>query len=463
MISSWVVSHLALIAGFLFAALLIAHILRQRRPPTATIAWLLAIILIPYLGVPLFLLLGGRKMRNLAARKARIKLTHPGAGVPTTLTSLERLLLTHSVPPATAGNRIVLHRTGNDNYSALVDIIESAKQSVYISTFILHPDTIGRDIIARLARRAAEGLRVRLLLDGVGSLHTHRRTLAPLKQAGGRFAFFMPVMHRPLRGRTNLRNHRKTVIADERRVLAGGANIAAEYMGPENRSDRWHDLTFSLEGPAVNHYVELFRSDWAFASGESLAMMPLAEPLHADRGAEAVVQVVPSGPDVQGDPLYDALLTAVFSARDRIRVVTPYFIPDDALCRAFSLAAHRGVDVVILLPERSNHRLADAAGRSYLREIQNEGGRVLFYQDGMLHAKAVLCDDSLAILGSANIDMRSLLLNYEAAILIYSANEIRLIADWIDSLAQKSREGVNEVGTIGGIGEGLARLLAPQL
>ena len=290
-----------------------------------------------------------------------------------------------------------------------------------------------------------------------------RRTLAPLKQAGGRFAFFMPVMHRPLRGRTNLRNHRKTVIADERRVLAGGANIAAEYMGLENRSDRWHDLTFSLEGPAVNHYVELFRSDWAFASGESLAMMPLAEPLHADRGAEAVVQVVPSGPDVQGDPLYDALLTAVFSARDRIRVVTPYFIPDDALCRAFSLAAHRGVDVVILLPERSNHRLADAAGRSYLREIQNEGGRVLFYQDGMLHAKAVLCDDSLAILGSANIDMRSLLLNYEAAILIYSANEIRLIADWIDSLAQKSREGVNEVGTIGGIGEGLARLLAPQL
>lgn len=122
------------------------------------------------------------------------------------------------------------------------------------------------------------------------------------------------------------------------------------------------------------------------------------------------------------------------------------------LCRAFSLAAHRGVDVGILLPQRSNHPLADAAGRSYLREIQAEGGKVLFYQDGMLHAKAVLCDNSLAILGSANIDLRNLLLNYEAAILVYSEKEIHLIADWIDHLAQASREGVPDVGTIGGIG-----------
>jgi cardiolipin synthase A/B len=229
------------------------------------------------------------------------------------------------------------------------------------------------------------------------------------------------------------------------------------------RYERWHDLTFSLEGPAVKHYVDLFCSDWAFASGESMAATPVVESLRGIPGANAVIQVVPSGPDVPGDPLYDVLLTAVFSARDRIRVVTPYFIPDEALCRALGLAAHRGVDVGILLLERSNHRLADVAGRSYLREIQAEGGRVLFYQDGMLHAKAVLCDDSLAILGSANIDLRSLLLNYEAAILVYSEKEIRLIADWIDSLTRVTREGVREVDAMGGIGEGLARLLAPQL
>ncbi|MHB8623662.1 MAG: phospholipase D-like domain-containing protein [Sulfuricaulis sp.] len=463
MISSWVVSNLALIAGFLFAALLLAHIIRQRRPPTATIAWILAIILIPYLGVPLFLLLGGRKIKNLAGSKARISLMGEDVSGSATFTPLERLLLAHGVPPATTGNRLILHTTGNANYSALVNLIEEATQSIYISIFILHPDAIGLDIIGRLARRAAEGVRVRLLLDGVGSLHTHRRSLAPLEQAGGRFAFFMPVLHRPFRGRTNLRNHRKTVIADERRVLAGGANIASEYMGPETRTGRWHDLTFTLEGPAVKYYVDLFRSDWAFASGESIAAMPLAEPHHISHDTEAVIQVVPSGPDVQGDPLYDTLLTAVFSAHTRICVVTPYFIPDDALCRALILAVHRGVDVRILLPQRSNHRLADAAGRSYLREIQAEGGHVLLYQDGMLHAKAVLCDDSLAILGSANIDLRSLLLNYEVAILIYSEAEIRAVSGWIDNLMQASIEGLRGVGTIGGIGEGLARLLAPQL
>jgi len=250
------------------------------------------------------------------------------------------------------------------------------------------------------------------------------------------------------------------VIADERRVLAGGANIALEYMGPDTYPGRWHDLTFTLEGPAARHYVDIFRSDWAFASGEQL--VPGIAP-EAGFDSDAIVQVVPSGPDVRGDPLYDALLTSVFEARKRIYVVTPYFIPDDALCRAFILAAHRGVDVRILVPEHSNHRLADVAGRSYLREIQTEGGKVLLYQKGMLHAKAILCDDSLAILGSANIDMRSLLLNYESAIVVYSKKEIHRIAHWIDSLMQTSREGVGDAGPMGGIGEGLARLLAPQL
>lgn len=460
MIGAWVLSHFALIAGFLIALALIAHLIRQPRPPTATIAWLLAIVLMPYVGVPLFLLLGGRKMRNLAQQKARVTLDTPSAARVPPSNPPERLLFAHGIPAATGDNRLVLHETAKANYSALVEIIEAAATSIDISVFILHPDIVGRDILARLTQRAAEGVRVRLLLDGVGSLHTHRRSLAPLQEAGGKFAFFMPVLHRPFRGRTNLRNHRKTVIVDEQRVLAGGANIAVEYMGPAARSGAWHDLTFTLDGPAVKQYVDLFRSDWAFASREPIATTPA---IASFSGGNAVVQVVPSGPDVQGDPLYEVLLTAVFSARQRVRVVTPYFIPDDALCRAFILAAHRGVEVQILLPEYSNHPLADAAGRSYLREIQAQGGHVLLYQEGMLHAKAVLCDNALAIVGSANIDVRSLLLNYEAAILVYSEAEIRLISNWMDRLMQTSREGVRDIGVVGGIGEGLARLLAPQL
>jgi len=461
MIARWFVSNLALTVGFMFAAVLITQVIRQRRPPTATIAWLLVIVLVPYVGVPLYLLLGGRKVRSLAARKNPIKL--PAVPAPTALSPMERLLFAQDVPPATRGNRFLLHQTGEDSYAALVDLIESATQSIYIGIFILHPDSVGKDVLARLARRAAEGITVRLLLDGVGSLHTHRLVLAPLMEAGGRFEYFMPVLHRPFHGRSNLRNHRKIVISDERRVLAGGANIAEEYMGPRARPGRWPDLTFTLEGPAVIHYVDLFRSDWSFASGERIeTTLPLGD-LSAGFGGDATIQIVPSGPDVPGDPLYDVFLTVAFSAQRRLWVVTPYFVPDEALCRALILAAHRDVDVRILVPERSNHRIADIAGRSYLREIANEGGTVLFYTDGMLHAKAVLMDDDLAILGSANIDLRSLLLNYEVGALIYSAVQIQAIEEWINGLAKESRAGMGKASSVRELVEGVARLLAPQL
>ncbi|HGX91959.1 MAG TPA: hypothetical protein ENK35_01445 [Candidatus Tenderia sp.] len=164
-----------------------------------------------------------------------------------------------------------------------------------------------------------------------------------------------------------------------------------------------------------------------------------------------------------GDALYDVLLTAIFSARQRIWLVTPYFVPDDALCRALILAVHRGVDVRIILPQRSNHRLADIAGRGYLREIQEEGGHAFLYQAGMVHAKAMVIDKDLALLGSANMDLRSLLLNYEVGVLVSSAAEVQQIATWLQALMNGCREGVADTGTLGEIGEGLARLLAPQL
>jgi len=146
------------------------------------------------------------------------------------------------------------------------------------------------------------------------------------------------------------------------------------------------------------------------------------------------------------------LLTAIFGARQRLWLVTPYFIPDDALCRAIILA---------VLPRKSNHRLADIAGRSYLREIQQEGGRILLYGQGMVHAKAVVADEDLAILGSANTDMRSLLLNYEVGVLVTSQPEVKQISDWLEELMRGCEEGVDNVSVIGDMGEGLARLLAP--
>jgi len=249
------------------------------------------------------------------------------------------------------------------------------------------------------------------------------------------------------------------VIADDCQVMAGGANIASEYLGPFPDANRWRDLSFILEGPAVNQFAEVFRSDWKFAGGDVLAPLQVSAP---PVGGDAVVQVVPSGPDAPGDPVYDALLSAAFTAQKRIWIVTPYFVPDDALAQALRLAARRGVDVRILVPERSNHSLADQARGTYLREVQSAGGTIYFFTAGMVHAKAVLVDD-LAVLGSANLDMRSLFLNFEIAVFVYRGEVLRDLERWFLALGDQVRVGAQEIGAVGEIFEGVVRLFAPLL
>jgi cardiolipin synthase len=462
MLMTWFLSHLVLLLGFLLAVPVIAQMIRQRRSPASSLAWLLIMVLVPYLGIPLYLALGGRKMRWLADSKTDLQLADHTVPPVATL-EMDRLLRTFGIPGASGGNLLKLCRTGEDGYAALAEVIEQATTSLWVSTFILHPDPVGCDIIERLAGRAAAGVEVRVLLDGVGSLHTGKRALAPLTSAGGEVAFFLPVLHRPFRGRTNLRNHRKAVIADGCRIWGGGTNIAREYIGPAPEPGRWRDLSFLLEGPATRQYLDIFRSDWQFATGKQLpGQMGCSGSATITPGA-ATVQVVPSGPDVNGDPLYSAMVSAAFQARRRLWVVTPYFIPDETLAQALHLAAHRGVDVQVLIPAASNHRLADMARGPYLRDLQKAGGKVLLYPDGMVHGKALLADDTLGVVGSANFDMRSLFLNFETGLLVYSQAEIKDISSWIESLASNCRRGVRDVGVLRDLGEGVARMMAPML
>lgn len=462
MFMTWILSHIVLLLGFLLAVPVIAQMIRQRRSPAGSLAWLLVMVLVPYFGIPLFLLLGGRKMRRLAESKTDIQLQEQQTVKLAGSLEMDRLLRSYGLPGACAENHLSLCSSGEEGYATLTKMIEQARESLWVSTFILHPDVVGRDIIERLARRAAAGIKVKVLLDGVGSLHTSKHDLTQLTLAGGESAFFMPVLHRPFRGRTNLRNHRKAVIADNSRVWAGGTNLAAEYIGPTPLPERWRDLSFLLEGPASQHYLSIFASDWQFTTGEKLSPQP--QPAHSRTLAgNAVLQVVPSGPDVTGDPLYAALISAVFQAKQRLWIVTPYFIPDETLAQALQLAAQRGVDVQVLLPAKSNHGLADMARGPYLRDLQAAGGLVQLYQPGMLHAKALLVDDSLAIIGSANFDMRSLFLNYETGLLIYSPAEIEQIDLWIKNIARDCRPGVGAVGVVRDLSEGVARMMAPML
>ena len=215
--------------------------------------------------------------------------------------TVNRLLASYGVPPATAGNRIELVTSGVDAYQWLMRLIEQARSTIYITTYILGRDDSSQALVDCLTRRAAEGVSVHLLLDDVGSWRVRRRSLSRLIQAGAQVAYFMPMLHIPFRGRANLRNHRKLVIVDSTIALAGGMNLAWPYIGPAGTRDLWRDLSVVVEGPAVSELAALFASDWRFTTGRDPigASEPSAEPpAPMAMRAGAVVQVVPSGPDV---------------------------------------------------------------------------------------------------------------------------------------------------------------------
>jgi cardiolipin synthase len=457
-----ILTYLFLIGAFLLGVVLIAHILLQKRSPSGTLAWLLVILLMPYAGVPLYMMFGGRKQMRRAQKKERLGLDISAAIPEEDAGVTDRILRSYTIPGAQDGHRLTLCETGQQTFTELVRLIEGAQKSIHISTFIFRPDAVGRLILSKLAEKAAAGVSVRLLMDGVGSLHTRPRHLRKLTVAGGKVAWFMPVLHRPFRGRGNLRNHRKIVVVDYKTVLAGGANIGAEYIGPTPLSGRWRDLAFVLEGPTVRHWEEVFCRDWEFASGETPSLPP-EETRRCEPVGQAVVQFVPSGPDMDGDALYGAILSMIFAAQRRLWVVTPYFVPDEPLCQALMLAARRGVDVRVMLPRRSNHLLADIVRGTWLRQIQQAGGLIMFYDKGMMHAKVLLMDDDTAVLGSANMDIRSLFLNYESAMFVYSPDQVENVGTWIEQQAAHCSCGIGDAGLVRTLAESVARLAAPLL
>jgi cardiolipin synthase len=455
----WLAAHLGSVVGMAMALPFVALILRSRRSPDSTLAWLLGVLFIPYLGVPLYLILGTRKRKSAGKARLYLDRPRPPAG---NVSLLEAILCADGVPGATSANAITLLATGEAAFAALLDLARAARQSIDVATFILGNDETGHAILDCLIDRARAGVKVRLLLDGLFAHRASRSDLDSLRRAGGQVAVFAPLLHVPFHGHDNLRDHRKIFVVDGVHGVTGGMNLATEYMGPSPRPGRWCDVAVHVRGPAVSRMAEIFQSDFAYATRRAVAAPQAAgvsTPLSPAPEGTAAIQVVASGPDAADDSLYDVLLSACTLARERIWIATPYFVPDEALARALRVALRRGVDVRVLVPWRSNHRLADLAGGSYLREIAALGGRIATYPI-MLHAKVLCIDRRLGVVGSANFDMRSLFLDYEIALLLSSEPEIELLSAWFE-------ERLATCGTLGPAKrsrlamEDLGRLFAP--
>ena len=454
---SWLWVHFEAVFVTLLALVTAVVILQQRRTPQSAAAWLLFIVAVPYVAIPLFLSLGFRKR---ARRFKPITFENtPAAASVTTAPHMDAIFQSHNIPAATTGNALRLLPTGEAAFSSLIDLCRSATTDLDALFYIVANDQAGRAFVNELTLRAQAGVRVRLLMDGLGNLTPPRAALSALRAAGGEVLFFSPLFQMPHRLHLNLRNHRKMVIADGTRVFAGGMNVAADYMGPGQGVGRWSDLAYLLDGPATATFRDIFRSDWAAAGGSDA---PIDPPTNRPQTGTATVQLVPSGPDTKGDPLHDALVNAIHAASNRVWIVTPYFLPTEFLGNALAIAAKRRVDVRILLPRKSNQHLADFARGAYLREMQDAGAKILLFQKGMIHAKAGIIDD-VAYVGSANFDIRSMMLNFETALFAYDPASVGQMADWYLSQERHCSAGAPQAGHLRRIAEGVFRLGAPVL
>ena len=471
-----VLEHGAFAFCGLLVYVLVTRIGEHRRQPSAAMAWVLVIAMLPYLGLPLFLLFGTRKFARPgvlvwpAEAQARVsgrRADPAGAGQdsrtpPAWATSV---LGSMGLPAPTGNDAIDFHANGPQSWDALIALMRRATRSLELCTFVLGRDEVGDAIMDELAAAAARGVRVRLLIDAFGSLRTSRRRLRALRRAGVEVRRFMPLLHNPLRGRTNLRNHRKLTIADAGAVWSGGRNQAAEYFLDRPGNPAWEDLSFTIEGPLARQALALFEHDWQVASGwvPQAPRPPALDAPHRTASADGTAQLVPSGPDHVEDTVYSLLLSAAYHAQRRLLAVSPYFVPDDALLSAWCLACRRGVEVTLLVPERSNHLLADLARERSLRQLQQAGGRVMLYPR-MMHAKAIVVDERLALCGTINLDARSLFLNFELMFAFYDAAEVDWLAGWIEERCRDGRRhDARAPGWSRDVLEGIVRAVGYQL
>lgn len=466
-----VLAEFLTVAGFLLALFVVARLMSEKRAPANTFAWLLIIVLVPWVGVPLYLLLGGRKLRRLARQKSRLRPALPAGPrhpFPQTSSPVVHTTVSAGAPPPVTGNAIRFITNGEDAYAGLEQQIRAARRSIHINSFILGRDDTGRRLVKALAERAAEGIRVRLLLDSIGSMFTSRGFVDPLRHAGGEVARFMPVLPFTSRGSANLRNHRKIAVFDHCTAMVGGHNLAREYMGPTHLARRWQDFGAVIRGPAAALLNEVFIADWCFATRDSVDKLHAEIPPECatDPQGQSELQVVASGPDVPGDPLYEGIIAMIQEADQGIWIVTPYFIPDDVLLRSLIVKARSGKEVTLITPRSSNHPVADYARRHYIRELQRAGGRVLLFGHGMLHSKAIIVDDRVAMFGSANFDLRSLFVNFEIGVLVHSPADVAAMRVWATDLAARcvlSPVERQKTRLLGNVVEDLSRLLAPLL
>lgn len=473
---------LLLLAAHLFGFYFSIQAVMQTRTEQGAIAWAVSLNTMPILSVPAWLVFGNNKVETYqATRRVGIAEIRPLAdrflsdlgkwseaprgddAVSSHRETLNRLGKIGSLP-AIPGNRARLLIDGEATYQAILDGIREAKKYILFQFYIFRDDESGRRFRDALVAKAKSGVSVRILLDNYGSMSLGDEFIRSMTDVGIDLRYVMDVSGDSNRFQLNFRNHRKIVIIDGKTGYLGGLNIGDEYLGKDKKLTPWRDTHMEWRGPAVKCLQVPFAEDWKWATGEALKDLDW-EIRPEDSVGEAKLLCLASGPADPFETCPMAFITLINASEKRIWIATPYFVPDDKTVTALQLAAIRGVDVRILIPDLNDSQLVYLSSFAYLAELEKTGVKVFRYGDGFLHEKVMLVDDELSVVGSANMDNRSFRLNFEVTGVVSDHSFNTKMTEMLEADFAKSRQtGADELEAKGfwfRLGVRSARLLAP--
>jgi cardiolipin synthase len=452
------------------------HAILAKRDPRAAISWTGLIWLAPYVGALLYLSLGinrvERRAHRLRAGTPRYRGSGPDGGtilpllstdLPANAIQLAVLVRRVTTRPLLAGNRVTVFENGDEAYPAMLAAIDAGRESVWLLSYIFDDSPVGKEFVNALGRAQARGLQVRVLIDDAGSIDMDPDRLLEIQ--GVKVERFLPVRIGWRLPHFNLRNHRKILVVDGEVGFTGGMNIHAGHVLSRNPTWPVRDVHFRVQGPVVAHLLEVFAEDWEFTTSEALEARP--EPSAAEPVGGVAARGIVDGPDENMGAVRLTLLGALACATRSVRIVTPYFLPDQAVIMALRVAALRGVQIDIVLPERSDVRILDFATRAQLWQVIGDGIRLWSSPVPFDHSKLMVVDHYWSFIGSANWDARSLRLNFEFNLECYD----RDLAERLFELAEQRRRAAHEI-TLEELDarrfperlrDGLCRLLMPYL
>lgn len=431
---SWLAIVL-LVVDWLIRVGLSVRVIMRRRPVGTSLAWLSIVLLLPFVGGVLYVLVGETHLGRIRADRAK-KFTGRFAVIQTMLpapndaaidaigpggASLARLARNLVGLHAAPGNRWELLNSAPTFFARLIGDIDAARHSVCLEFYIWHNGGLADDVTAAIERAAQRGVRCWVQVDALGSAaFVESATFRRLRDAGVRVHAALPVnLFRMLFRRLDLRNHRKIVVIDERIGYTGSQNLVdPRYFKQDSHVGQWIDAMARVEGPIVDALWLTFASDWELDTGEQLPRESRVQMVDEAHGG-ALIQAVPSGPQVEQEVINQILLTAVYSAQKELVITSPYFVPDENLMTALSSASRRGVAVKIVVPAKNDSRLVRLASEAMTGDLLSAGVRILGFEGGLLHTKSITVDGETAMFGSLNLDPRSLWLNFEISLLIY--------------------------------------------